>query len=534
MCAKICPTVVALIDHKYYFHRIPRPGSEKSEKPSEIGIPKPRVLPKEIPKVVPKAEETPVKTSDLDVQENKEKDVQDEVPETSDPDEEELSEYEKIRQQNIAERRAKFNELKLSDKVSDLSKSVNQAIEKAQKRKAPPKEKEVFEPVRKSLRLQKIDTEELPSEPFDDFDEPTGLISSEDSDTSTDPDPKVKVERSSEQFDDLFEPTGLISSEDLDMITDLDPKGRKQFFNNLSDDDDEEIVFKKSDEKPASRIKDLVTMLSGPVLSKEDAEVAVTTVQSSLNVNTNLLLLDVTLTHTKDSEEEVDKENEKVEEKEVFEPVRKSVRLQKIDTEKLQSEPFDDFDEPTGLISSEDLDTSTNPDPKVKAVEDKENEKVDENSEKKVYPCVHCDIICDSAPNLLNHVLETHEQKTEKAKKPKEKKSDKGKYQYPCANCDTVCDSANDLVLHWEAKHDDSKEQLDCSRCDKVFKTQKQLIQHEYDEHKIPKYRCDKCDQKFKSNNDLKCHKLAFHESKIEDFVKKKIKNSRRKSRRTM
>merc|ERR1712029_637438 len=315
-----------------------------------------------------------------------------------------------------------------------------------------------------------------------------------------------------------------------------DPKGRKEFFNNLhlSDDDDEEIVFKKSDEKPVSRIKDLVTMLSGPVLSKEDAEVAVTTVQSSLNVNTNLLLLDVTLTHTKDSEEEVDKENEKVEEKEVFEPVRKSVRLQKIDTEKLQSEPFDDFDEPTGLISSEDLDTSTNPDPKVKAVEDKENEKVDENSEKKVYPFVHCDIICDSSPNLLNHVLETHEQKTEKAKKPKEKKSDKGKYQYPCANCDTVCDSANDLVLHWEAKHDDSKEQLDCSRCDKVFKTQKQLIQHEYDEHKIPKYRCDECDQKFKSNNDLKCHKLAFHESKIEDSVKKKIKNSRRKSRRTM
>ena len=148
--------------------------------------------------VVPNAEERLALPSDPDVQEIKETendlDDQDNVPETSDPDEEELSDYEKIQLQNIAERQAKFNQLNLSDKVSDLSNYVNQANEKRQKRKAPPKDKEVFEPVRKSLRLQKIDTEELPSEPFDDFDEPTGLISSEDSDNSGNPDPKVKVD----------------------------------------------------------------------------------------------------------------------------------------------------------------------------------------------------------------------------------------------------------------------------------------------------------------------------------------------------
>ena len=87
------------------------------------------------------------------------------------------------------------------------------------------------------------------------------------------------------------------------------------------------------------------------------------------------------------------------------------------------------------------------------------------------------------------------------------------------ANCDTVCDSANDLVLHWEAKHDDSKEQLDCSICDKVFKTQKQLIQHEYDEHKIPKYRCDKCDMWFDSFASFRTHSKYHQEGQIEKSV---------------
>ena len=39
-------------------------------------------------------------------------------------DEENLSEYEKIRLKNIADRQLKFNELKIEDKVSDLSSSL--------------------------------------------------------------------------------------------------------------------------------------------------------------------------------------------------------------------------------------------------------------------------------------------------------------------------------------------------------------------------------------------------------------------------
>ena len=80
-------------------------------------------------------------------------------------EEENLSEYEKIRLKNIADRQLKFNELKIEDKVLDLSSSL--IIEKQAKRNVSrrglsavvvPKEK-VFEPVRKSLRLQKIDAD---------------------------------------------------------------------------------------------------------------------------------------------------------------------------------------------------------------------------------------------------------------------------------------------------------------------------------------------------------------------------------------
>ena len=42
---------------------------------------------------------------------------------TSDHDEGNLSEYEKLRLKNIAERKAKFNELKLKDKLLDLSRN---------------------------------------------------------------------------------------------------------------------------------------------------------------------------------------------------------------------------------------------------------------------------------------------------------------------------------------------------------------------------------------------------------------------------
>ena len=45
------------------------------------------------------------------------------ITKTRDHDEEDLSEYEKLRLKNIAERKAKFNELKIKDKVLDLSKN---------------------------------------------------------------------------------------------------------------------------------------------------------------------------------------------------------------------------------------------------------------------------------------------------------------------------------------------------------------------------------------------------------------------------
>ena len=45
------------------------------------------------------------------------------ITKTSDHDEEDLSEYEKLRLKNIAERKAKFNELKIKDKVLDLSRN---------------------------------------------------------------------------------------------------------------------------------------------------------------------------------------------------------------------------------------------------------------------------------------------------------------------------------------------------------------------------------------------------------------------------
>ena len=78
-------------------------------------------------------------------------------------EEENLSEYEKIRLKNIADRQLKFNELKIEDKVLDLSSSLIEKPKRNVSRRGlsavvVPKEK-VFEPVRKSLRLQKIDAD---------------------------------------------------------------------------------------------------------------------------------------------------------------------------------------------------------------------------------------------------------------------------------------------------------------------------------------------------------------------------------------
>ena len=78
-----------------------------------------------------------------------------------------MSEYEKIRQKNIAERQRKFQELQLNEAKTRLSDSLNlaPAAKKARANTsyrglAVKKEKEQSnEPVRKSLRLQNIEAE---------------------------------------------------------------------------------------------------------------------------------------------------------------------------------------------------------------------------------------------------------------------------------------------------------------------------------------------------------------------------------------
>ena len=67
---------------------------------------------------------------------------------TSDHEEEDVSEYEKLRLKNIAERQAKFNELKIKDKVLDLSKS-----NKIKKRKVT---KEKFAAVKRPILARKF------------------------------------------------------------------------------------------------------------------------------------------------------------------------------------------------------------------------------------------------------------------------------------------------------------------------------------------------------------------------------------------
>merc|ERR1711860_328592 len=70
------------------------------------------------------------------------------ITKTRDHDEEDVSEYEKLRLKNIAERQAKFNELKIKDKVLDLSKS-----NKIKKRKVT---KEKFAAVKRPILARKF------------------------------------------------------------------------------------------------------------------------------------------------------------------------------------------------------------------------------------------------------------------------------------------------------------------------------------------------------------------------------------------
>ena len=72
---------------------------------------------------------------------------------------EDLCAYEKIRLQNIAMRQNKFDELNLSNLVSEASASAQKKTPARRGLAAEKKEKLPLEPVRKSLRLQNIDAD---------------------------------------------------------------------------------------------------------------------------------------------------------------------------------------------------------------------------------------------------------------------------------------------------------------------------------------------------------------------------------------
>ena len=115
--------------------------------------------------VAPKNSKSKVRDNDSETKEN-EFDEENNIVFCHD-DPEEMSEYEKIRQKNIAERQRKFQELQLNEAKTRLSDSLNLTpmTKKARTNTsyrglAVKKEKEQSnEPVRKSLRLQNIEAE---------------------------------------------------------------------------------------------------------------------------------------------------------------------------------------------------------------------------------------------------------------------------------------------------------------------------------------------------------------------------------------
>ena len=72
---------------------------------------------------------------------------------------EDLCAYEKIRLENIAMRQNKFDELNLSNLISEASASAQKKTAARRGLAAEKKEKLPLEPVRKSLRLQNIDAD---------------------------------------------------------------------------------------------------------------------------------------------------------------------------------------------------------------------------------------------------------------------------------------------------------------------------------------------------------------------------------------
>ena len=152
-------------------------------------------------------------------------------------DEENLSEYEKIRLKNIADRQLKFNELKIEDKVSDLSSSFHEAIEKPKRNVSRrglsavvvPKEK-VFEPVRKSLRLQKIDADTGLSLPEK---EPTRYHSYEVEADLRPPLKDLSIEELTNNNDELETTSKYFGDQVKPFISDTDFKNGNSIFNDV-------------------------------------------------------------------------------------------------------------------------------------------------------------------------------------------------------------------------------------------------------------------------------------------------------------
>merc|ERR1712228_666407 len=96
--------------------------------------------------------------------ENLDVDIKNEVS-RYESDDEELAEYEQKRLQNIADRKNKIDELKITDISLELASEINQQQQNKSKSSyskrglsAVPKEKEILPP-RKSRRLQNIDAD---------------------------------------------------------------------------------------------------------------------------------------------------------------------------------------------------------------------------------------------------------------------------------------------------------------------------------------------------------------------------------------
>ena len=148
-----------LVDHK----NVDGDGSTDNASDDDGHLDERRRRPKKRKTSAAKIGKSKAKVNDSETKEN-EFDEENNIVFYHDPEEEEMSEYDKIRQKNIEERQRKFQELQLNEAKTRLSDSLNLA------KKAKPstsrrglaaikKEQSNNEPVRRSLRQQKIEAE---------------------------------------------------------------------------------------------------------------------------------------------------------------------------------------------------------------------------------------------------------------------------------------------------------------------------------------------------------------------------------------